>query len=142
MDVSCELAETLFLRHLRHIDHGTAPLATSCHQIPATLTVESYIDATGECVAVSSRAAPYGVTATAQCCDLQGIYEVQLVEDSSSEIDVLVSNCPDDSQLMGCVAPGESCGSDYHDYVRVCFTSAPPDVVARGVDVLATLLGR
>ena len=40
------------------------------------------------------------------------------------------------------LAPGESCGSDYHDYVRVCFTSAPPDVVARGVDVLATLLGR
>ena len=23
---------------------------------------------------------------------------------------MLVSNCPDDSQLMGCVAPGESCG--------------------------------
>ena len=40
------------------------------------------------------------------------------------------------------LAPGGSCGSDYHDYVRVCFTSAPPDVVARGVDVLAELLGR
>lgn len=40
------------------------------------------------------------------------------------------------------LAPGGSCGSDYNDHVRLCFTSAPPDAVARGVDVLAMLLGR
>jgi N-succinyldiaminopimelate aminotransferase len=39
------------------------------------------------------------------------------------------------------VAPGPSCGP-YPTHVRVCYTSAPPDVVRRGVEVLATLLGR
>ncbi len=40
------------------------------------------------------------------------------------------------------LAPGGSCGSEYEHFVRLCFTSAPPDVVARGVDVLAKRLGR
>jgi aspartate/methionine/tyrosine aminotransferase len=40
------------------------------------------------------------------------------------------------------LAPGSSCGTDYDHHVRVCFTSAPPDVVARGVEVLAGLIGR
>lgn len=40
------------------------------------------------------------------------------------------------------LAPGGSCGSDYEGHVRVCFTSAPPDVVARGVQVLKELTGR
>ncbi len=39
------------------------------------------------------------------------------------------------------VAPGPSFGP-YPTHVRVCFTSAPPDVVLRGVDVLANVLGR
>jgi aspartate/methionine/tyrosine aminotransferase len=39
------------------------------------------------------------------------------------------------------VAPGPSFGP-YPTHVRVCFTCAPPDVVARGVDVLARLIGR
>jgi len=40
------------------------------------------------------------------------------------------------------LAPGGSCGAEYGDHVRLCFTSAPPDVVARGVEVLAGILGR
>jgi len=40
------------------------------------------------------------------------------------------------------LAPGSSCGSAYGGYVRLCFTSAPPAAVARGVEVLAELLGR
>ena len=40
------------------------------------------------------------------------------------------------------LAPGSSCGEAYGSYVRVCFTSARPDVVLRGVEVLAGLLGR
>lgn len=39
------------------------------------------------------------------------------------------------------VAPGPSFGP-YPHHVRVCFTGSPPDVVARGVEVLANLLGR
>ena len=39
------------------------------------------------------------------------------------------------------VAPGPSFGP-YPTHVRVCFTSAAPDVVARGIEVLAGLLGR
>jgi len=40
------------------------------------------------------------------------------------------------------LAPGSSCGSDYGHYVRLCFTCEPPDTVARGVEVLAAILGR
>jgi aspartate/methionine/tyrosine aminotransferase len=40
------------------------------------------------------------------------------------------------------LAPGSSCGSDYGHYVRLCFTCEPPDVVARGVEVLAEILER
>ena len=29
--------------HQRHIDHGTASLATSCHQITATLVVQEIV---------------------------------------------------------------------------------------------------
>ena len=39
------------------------------------------------------------------------------------------------------VSPGPSFGP-YPSHVRVCYTSAPPDAVARGVEVLASLLGR
>jgi N-succinyldiaminopimelate aminotransferase len=39
------------------------------------------------------------------------------------------------------VAPGPSFGP-YPTHVRLCFTAAPPDVVARGVEALAGLLGR
>ena len=39
------------------------------------------------------------------------------------------------------VAPGGSCGAHYAGCIRLCFTSAPPEQVARGVGVLAELLG-
>jgi N-succinyldiaminopimelate aminotransferase len=39
------------------------------------------------------------------------------------------------------LAPGPSFGP-YPTHVRLCFTSAPPDVLDRGVEVLATLLER
>ncbi len=39
------------------------------------------------------------------------------------------------------IAPGSSFGP-YPTHVRLCFTSAPPDVVERGVEVLARKLGR
>jgi N-succinyldiaminopimelate aminotransferase len=39
------------------------------------------------------------------------------------------------------LAPGPSFGP-YPTHVRICFTCAPPDVVERGTEVLASLLGR
>jgi aspartate/methionine/tyrosine aminotransferase len=39
------------------------------------------------------------------------------------------------------VAPGPSFGP-FPQHIRLCFTCAPPDVVLRGVDVLAEVLGR
>ena len=39
------------------------------------------------------------------------------------------------------VAPGPSFGP-YPNHIRVCFTSAEPEVVLRGIEVLASLLGR
>ena len=38
------------------------------------------------------------------------------------------------------VAPGPSFGP-YPTHIRVCFTAAPPDIVARGVEALAAVLG-
>jgi aspartate aminotransferase len=39
------------------------------------------------------------------------------------------------------LAPGPSFGP-YPTHVRLCFTSAPPDVIDRGVEALASLIGR
>jgi N-succinyldiaminopimelate aminotransferase len=39
------------------------------------------------------------------------------------------------------LAPGPSFGP-YPTHVRLCFTAAPPDVVLRGVEALAPLMGR
>jgi aspartate/methionine/tyrosine aminotransferase len=39
------------------------------------------------------------------------------------------------------LAPGPSFGP-YPTHVRLCFTAAPPDAVERGVEILASLLGR
>ena len=39
------------------------------------------------------------------------------------------------------VAPGTSFGA-YPTHVRICYTCAPPDIVERGVEILAELLGR
>jgi N-succinyldiaminopimelate aminotransferase len=39
------------------------------------------------------------------------------------------------------LAPGPSFGP-YPTHVRLCFTSAAPEIVARGVEVLASILGR
>ena len=38
------------------------------------------------------------------------------------------------------LAPGSSCGADYEGWVRVCYTSAPPDQVKQAVRILARLL--
>jgi aspartate/methionine/tyrosine aminotransferase len=40
------------------------------------------------------------------------------------------------------LAPGTACGTAYSDHVRVCFTCARPEVVQRGFEALARLLGR
>jgi len=49
-----------------------------------------------------------------------------------------LEDCADQGLLL---APGPSFGP-YPTHVRVCYTSAAPEVVLRGVDVLARLLGR
>lgn len=38
------------------------------------------------------------------------------------------------------LAPGPSCGRDYASWVRLCFTAAPPEEVARAVRILARRL--
>jgi N-succinyldiaminopimelate aminotransferase len=48
-----------------------------------------------------------------------------------------LEDCLDAGVLL---APGSSCGADYGTHVRLCFTSAPPDVVADGVARVAALL--
>lgn len=53
-------------------------------------------------------------------------------------LDGLLSDLVDEGLF---VAPGASFGP-YPTHVRVCYTAAPPDVVARGVERLARRLGR
>jgi N-succinyldiaminopimelate aminotransferase len=50
-----------------------------------------------------------------------------------------LEDCLEDNLV---VAPGSSFGPSYGTWVRLCFTCAPPEVVARGVEVLARRLGR
>lgn len=49
-----------------------------------------------------------------------------------------LEDCLDDNLVL---APGTSFGPSYGTWVRLCFTCSPPDVVARGVEVLARRLG-
>jgi N-succinyldiaminopimelate aminotransferase len=49
-----------------------------------------------------------------------------------------LKECADQGLFL---APGHSFGP-YPTHVRICFTCAPPEVVGRGTEVLATLLGR
>jgi len=53
-------------------------------------------------------------------------------------LDGFLSDCLDRGLLL---APGSSCGVDFPTHVRLCFTSARPEVVAEGVARLAALLG-
>jgi len=50
-----------------------------------------------------------------------------------------LEDCLEDGLLL---APGPSFGADYAQFVRVCFTSAPPETIALAVDLLAKRLGR
>ena len=50
----------------------------------------------------------------------------------------LLADCLDDGVAL---APGASCGSDYADWLRLCFTSAPPAEVLEAVEKLAARLG-
>lgn len=50
-----------------------------------------------------------------------------------------LEDCLDDNLVL---APGAAFGHSYGSWVRLCFTCSPPDLVARGVEVLARRLGR
>ena len=50
-----------------------------------------------------------------------------------------LEDCIDEGLIL---APGSSCGEAYGGYVRLCFTSAEPSCVRRGVEKLAQRLGR
>jgi N-succinyldiaminopimelate aminotransferase len=49
-----------------------------------------------------------------------------------------LEDCLEDGILL---APGASCGVDYADWVRLCFTAAPPEAIATAVGRLAKRLG-
>jgi DNA-binding transcriptional MocR family regulator len=51
----------------------------------------------------------------------------------------LLEDCLEDGVL---VAPGASSGAAYADWIRLCYSSAPPDAVAEGVRRLARRLDR
>ena len=53
-------------------------------------------------------------------------------------LETFLEGCADDGLF---VAPGPSFGP-YPTHVRVCYTAAPPDVVMRGIEILARRLGR
>lgn len=55
---------------------------------------------------------------------------------SEGGVSALLEACVDHGLL---IAPGSAFGP-YPEHVRVCFTAAPPEVVLRGVEILANLL--
>ena len=48
-----------------------------------------------------------------------------------------LADCFEDGVL---VAPGASCGEAYQDWVRVCYTAAPPEQIAEAMSLLARRL--
>jgi N-succinyldiaminopimelate aminotransferase len=54
------------------------------------------------------------------------------------EIWGFLEDCLDDGLLL---APGPSFGEDYASWIRICFTSAPPEKVARACTLLSKRLG-
>ena len=50
-----------------------------------------------------------------------------------------LADCLEDGVAL---APGRSCGAGYDSWLRLCFTAAPPEDVARAVERLAARLGR
>jgi N-succinyldiaminopimelate aminotransferase len=63
--------------------------------------------------------------------------------DVSSRLDArglwgFLEDCVDDGVAL---APGPSCGSDYANWVRLCFTAAPPEQVLDAVERVAARLG-
>ena len=54
-------------------------------------------------------------------------------------MDGFLTDCFEDGVL---VAPGASAGSAYADWVRLCYTAAPPDAVREAVVRLAHRVGR
>lgn len=67
-----------------------------------------------------------------------------LFVDVSSHVDErgTLGLCEDVLEEGLIISPGEIFGADYDHFVRVCFTSAHPDEVRQGVDILARRLGR
>ena len=51
----------------------------------------------------------------------------------------LLEDCLQDGVV---VAPGASSGADYAGWIRLCYSSAPPEQVAEGIRRLARRLGR
>lgn len=62
----------------------------------------------------------------------------EVLKERGETLQDLLERCADVGLL---VAPGPSFGP-YPNHVRMCFTAAPPDVTARGVEKLARILGR
>lgn len=63
----------------------------------------------------------------------------QLAQDPLKRgLEGFLGDCVDQGLLL---SPGPSFGP-YPSHVRVCFTAAPPDVVERGIEILARRLGR
>jgi N-succinyldiaminopimelate aminotransferase len=50
-----------------------------------------------------------------------------------------LEDCLEDGVVL---APGASCGADYPDWVRLCFTAAPPEQTCQAARLLAKRLGR
>ena len=51
----------------------------------------------------------------------------------------LLGRCLDHGVLL---TPGAACGRDYDRFVRLCFTSVPPEELAAGLKILAPLVAR
>lgn len=125
-----------------HQSYG-APTAAQVAGLRALERGGAWLDAARSAYAEAGRAAavrlgvPSPAAGTFLFLDVGEALRTDLSEDDALH-DFLV-RCLDAGLLL---APGRSCGADYGRYVRLCFTSAPPAVVAAAVDRLAGLMGR
>lgn len=134
-------AEGGVMAELRKVATHSFYAAPTASQVAAARALESGADWVRQARAAYEAAGRAAAVALGQPAPEGGTFLFIDVADVLDErgLDGLLSDCVEEGLVL---APGPSCGADYPTYVRLCFTSAPPEVVAAGVTVLRGILER
>lgn len=127
--------------HVRKVSTHTFYSAPTAGQLAAARVLETGAGWLADCLAAYEAAGNAAADVLGLPRPPAGTFLFVDVADALDErgLEGFLHRCLDQNLVL---SPGTSCGAIYDTHVRLCFTSAPPDVVDRGVQRLAALLGR